>query len=361
MATETEYANDFFTPEELAEMAENAPVVGEGLKRDYQLEIHNCVFQLASDEYQAQVIANRKPDPTGKKRYGKAIQIVFEGKDAETGEERNEKYTIGDVCELDGGEGTVAPRIKFVEGVKNLSGNSLYGRLYDNLISKWGVISNPEDPNYNLDEYEVDTGLVDQKTGDPVKMVIGPDGLRFTKHVRRTLDMRRPDPRVAAMFVGLTLQMAKEEFEVVKGKGRFKKTEPKERAFPVGIVKIEGEPAEGEEESAPKSKETETTSSANGSSNGSAKSEAKSESKPEPKTEPKTEAKAESAEKPDETDILFHLRDLASKHAEAKDFAKEAIKYLKTHGVATKALVNFAMDKNAHAALAKGEGNLPGE
>lgn len=189
-----------FNPEWLEAMAEDAPVEGSGLVRDYKMAVESAYFQEAPDEYKARV-------DKSKARVGDEIFAVLEGPDVDTGEVRREKFSIGQGFKMEGGEGKTAPRVVAVGNIPNISGNSIFGRLYRTLTEEWEVT--PEDRETG--KWLLPAG-VNAKTGEPRFLQLGPAGRRFFQHVSKKWN-RPATSKEIKNFEGLVLQMGPEEWE----------------------------------------------------------------------------------------------------------------------------------------------------
>ena len=200
----------------LEQMAENAPTEGSGLNRDYPLCIENAYFSLASADYEAKI------DKT-KARVGQNIFAILEGYDKNIGpaEKRKEQFSVGQGWKLDGGDGKTSSRIVAAGSYTNISGNSLYGRMFRELTEGWGV----SDEDRETGRWNLPAGT--DKNGEPRFITLGPDGRRFFTHCTSKFK-RPPTPAEITNFEGCTLQMSPEAWEL-DGK-------PRERTFPTALL-----------------------------------------------------------------------------------------------------------------------------
>lgn len=310
--------DDIFTDEDFEGYAETASKEGEGLDRDYELTIENAYFKEASAEYQAAV----------KKGEGKVLQIVFEGVNGK-GDQRKETYTIGKGWVLQNADGKTAKRVQSEAGYTQFSATSLYGRIYRDLglwgIPGWEGNFKEEDgrPDFTIELKETDA------QGNPKQIVVGPQLRKMIKNCKEKFG-GKIDPRNAEIWNGVTLKMAKEEWE---DKGSKK---VKDRAFPVGVLSIAG--------SAPAT---------NGATNGSAVA-------PKAPAAAPVSAPADSSEVKDDLEILIDLRAKAegSDHA---SFQKWAMTFIKTSAEESKRKkwMTHVIDKKNFELFKAGEGDVP--
>lgn len=200
----------------LEQMAENAPTEGSGLNRDYPLCVENAYFALASADYEAKI-------DKSKARVGQNIFAILEGYDANIGpsEKRKEQFSVGQGWKLNGGDGKTSPSIIAAGSYTNISGNSLYGRMFRELTEGWGV----SDEDRETGRWNLPAGV--DKNGEPRFITLGPDGRRFFTHCTSKFK-RPPTPAEITNFEGCTLQMSPEAWEL-DGK-------PRERTFPTALL-----------------------------------------------------------------------------------------------------------------------------
>ena len=310
------------------------------INRKFKIKVENSHFKNADEKYLAKVES------------GKAVQAVWEGRNMDRGEtgigeeiQYPPQFSTGTDWELDNNDGSATALKIRSEKFTKLAGSTVYGRIFRNLLDKFGVEIN--DPNktdaqnaaVNKKRNELFDDLFKQPLADGKSFVqFGPEGLRFLRNYGRK-HKAFPDPKNGAIYNGCTFQMDKEEFMNDGKKG--------ERTVPVALLAIEDEHADdyaayltdlaklgGE---APK---TEAPKATNGTS-AKTTAETVAETKPEVKAEVKVEAKKEEAattpvattavlfsDLPDE-DIFAKLLELASELPDREVWKVKALELFK--------------------------------
>lgn len=321
MSEDKDLIDNIFDEEYLRQMHEEAPTEGgEGLVRKYKLHIESAYFQEAPDEYKAKVDRSAN-------RVGQDILAVFEGYDVESGEQRKEKYSIGQGFNLDGGDGKTASRICPAGSYSKISGNSLYGRLYNEMTGHWGV----SEEDLKSGKWDITIGV--DKDGKKTVVRLGPDGRKFYAHVSKKFK-RAPSPMDIRNFEGITLQMDAEEWTDREKKVRV-------RTFPVGIVDVSD--LQGSGQSNPPKKQ-EAPSSSGSSSNSSSVEEVNH---------------APENWMSDE-EMVVELTALAAEN-EFAAYSKEAMAKIKANipVSSTKKWISHVVQKKNYEAFKAGEGKAP--